>query len=369
MRMALLNKDKIKNALTNENIYKIVSDWGGEPQLTQFGIISSTICHNEPGEGSHKLYYYNNSKLFRCYTGCDTTFDIFELVMKVFKIQQNRDISLYEAIYYIASYFGILEDSYEEVIQESPDWDILKSYNKLQKIDTVNTCYSNYQIFNNQILDRFNYNIKIIPWEKDGISKEAMNIAKIGYYPAADAITIPHFDINNNLIGIRGRMCCLEDIEFYGKYRPLKINGILYNHPLGLNLYNLNLSKNNIKKIEKAIIFEAEKSALLYKTFFGEENDISTACCGSSISAFQIELLIRSGAKEIIVALDRQFQEINDEEHQHLIYNLTKIHQRFCKDVLISFIFDKNKITSYKASPIDEGKEKFIKLFKERIIL
>jgi hypothetical protein len=37
--------------------------------------------------------------------------------------------------------------------------------------------------------------------------------------------------------------------------------------------------------------------------------------------------------------------------------------------VLISFIFDKNMITSYKASPIDEGPEKFIQLYKERIVL
>ena len=38
-------------------------------------------------------------------------------------------------------------------------------------------------------------------------------------------------------------------------------------------------------------------------------------------------------------------------------------------DVLLSFIIDKNMITSYKASPIDEGPEKFLKLFKERVIL
>ena len=33
------------------------------------------------------------------------------------------------------------------------------------------------------------------------------------------------------------------------------------------------------------------------------------------------------------------------------------------------FIFDKNMITEYKASPIDEGSEKFLTLFKERILL
>jgi hypothetical protein len=32
-------------------------------------------------------------------------------------------------------------------------------------------------------------------------------------------------------------------------------------------------------------------------------------------------------------------------------------------------MFDKNRITGYKASPIDEGPDKFLKLFKERIVL
>ena len=47
--------------------------------------------------------------------------------------------------------------------------------------------------------------------------------------------------------------------EKYGKYRPVKINNLLYNHPLGMNLYNLNNSKNNIKLFGKAIVFESEK--------------------------------------------------------------------------------------------------------------
>ena len=55
-----------------------------------------------------------------------------------------------------------------------------------------------------------------------------------------------------------------------------------------MNLYNLNYSKNQIKNIKKAIVFESEKSCLLYKSYFGIENDISVACCGSSLSAYQV---------------------------------------------------------------------------------
>lgn len=136
-----------------------------------------------------------------------------------------------------------------------------------------------------------------------------------------------------------------------------------------MNLYNLNNSKNAIKIIKKAIVFESEKSCLKYQSYFGLENDISVACCGSSVSAYQIQLLMEAGAEEIVIAFDRQFQEIGDTEFQHLKNNLLKLRAKYKNFVTISFIFDKNMILGYKSSPIDEGKEKFLQLFKERIIL
>lgn len=42
---------------------------------------------------------------------------------------------------------------------------------------------------------------------------------------------------------------------------------------------------------------------------------------------------------------------------------------KYKNDIQVSAIFDKRKITSYKASPIDEGPEKFIQLYNERIFL
>ena len=136
-----------------------------------------------------------------------------------------------------------------------------------------------------------------------------------------------------------------------------------------MNLYNLNNSKENIKKIQKAIVFEGEKSCLQFKTYFGEQSDISVACCGSSISNYQIQLLLNQGVTELIIAFDRQFQEIGDTEFQHLKDNLLRLREKYKNDVLISFMFDKHMITGYKSSPTDEGKEKFMKLFKERIVL
>lgn len=366
--MIVFDKAEIREALSIENIYELINEWGGDPEYTSFGIISTTICHNYPGEGSRKLYYYENSDLFKCYTACDESFDIFELTIKVANIQKGLEYDLNDAVRFIAQRFGLAGRYETEMKDELDDWKYLENYDRIQDI-SVETQEVILKPFDTDILARFNYKIKLTPWLDEGITQEVLNKAFIGFYPGGDQITIPHFDIHSRFIGLRGRTLCEEEGKLYGKYRPIKVNNVIYNHPLGMNLYNLNNSKVNIPKLDKAIVFEGEKSCLLYRSYFGIENDITVACCGSSITNYQIQLLRDCGAKEIIIAFDRQFEELGDDEFKKLTKKLTNIHSKYKNYVNISFMFDKEKITGYKDSPIDCGKEKFLKLFKERINL
>lgn len=359
------DKDELKGKLELEQIYDLIEVWGGEPEYTDFGITSQTICHNLPGEGSRKLYYYVNTKLFKCYTGCvDSTFDIFELCIKIMKNQRNLKWELYDAMDYIASYFGFQGKEYiDEVSNELKDWNVFKKH----KIQIAEKKTISLKEYNSDILQRFSYP-RIIPWEREGISNEVCKRNLIGYYPGGEQITIPHFNIDEKLIGIRGRF--LSDIEAnrYGKYRPLSIGRTLYTHPLSMNLYNLNNSKENIKKSKIAIVFESEKSCLMYQSYYSYENDISVACCGSSISSYQIDLLKSLGVNEIIIAFDRQFQEIGDEEFKRLKAKLIHFYNKFNNFIKVTAIFDKKMISPYKASPIDCGPEIFEILLSERII-
>ena len=359
------DKDELKGKLELEQVYDLIEAWGGEPEYVEGGLISQTICHNLPGEGSRKLYYYENTKLFRCYTGCiDPTFDIFDLCIKVKKNQEDKKWELYDAMDYIAGYFGFdgaeINDKKEEVLR---DWDIFKKHS----FSIPQKPIVQLKEYNPIILTRFSYP-RITGWEKEGILPEVSRKNFIGYYPGGEQITIPHFDINNRLVGIRGRSLASEEADRYGKYRPLKVNRQLYNHPLSMNLYNLNNSKENIKKVKAAIIFESEKSCLMYQSYYGRENDISVACCGSSISSYHIDLLRSLGVNEIIVAFDRQFVEISDDEFKRLKAKLIHIYAKYSKNVRVTAIFDKRMILPYKASPIDCGPEIFEKLLNERII-
>ena len=368
--MLVFDKQEIRDALTEENMFELFQEVGGDPEISNFGIISSTICHNKPGEGSKKLYWYSNTGLCRCYTGCEEpVFDIFELVIKVMAIQHNQEFDLNDAVRWIAAKFGFQgTEENDDGVDKLEDWKYLANYQRIEDIES-GTKHIVLKEYEPDILDRFNYKIKLTPWLREGIAQKVLTHHRIGFYPGGSQITIPHYDVNDRFIGLRGRTIIKEDGERYGKYRPIKINNLLYNHPLGMNLYNLNNSKKAINILGKAIVFEGEKSALKYSSFFGVENDISVACCGSNLSKYQVQLLEEAGAKEIIIAFDRQFQDIGDDEFKKLKRNLMNLNDKYCKEVNISFMFDKNKITGYKDSPIDCGKEIFMKLFKERIQL
>ena len=332
------DKLEVKKSLSLDNIFELLTEWGGDPEYTDFGLLSATICHNEPGEGSRKLYYYTNSSLFQCYTGCGS-FDIFELAIKVFQIQNDIEMDLNDAVRYIAVKFGItsMSGSEEEEVYKTEDWKILKTYDRIQEIE-LKDYHVELKEYNKDILSNMNYNIELTPWLNEDITQEVLDKAKIGYFPGGDQITIPHFDSKNRFIGLRGRTMCGEEAELFGKYRPIKCNQQLYNHPLGMNLYGYNWNKNTIKVMRKAIIFESEKSVLKYASYFGWDNNISTACCGSHISNYQIQLLLDLNVDEIIIAMDRQFKEIGDDEWKHLTDNLTKIFNRYKNYTNISFI-------------------------------
>lgn len=360
------DKNYIKENLTIDNIFELLAELGGDPIRQNDDIlISITICH---GGDSHKLYYYDNTKLFHCFTGCDdSSFDIFELVRKVKSRELGVTWELPFAIDFVAQYFGYSPIKNKRDINILDDWKIFSSYDRIKNINPE-TKEIELKEYDKTILQNLPQPI-IVPWIKDNISKETMELFNIRYDPINCGAVIPHYDLNNRLIGIRERSFVLEDIEKYGKYRPAIFGGKMYNHPLSYNLYGLNMNKDNIMNIKKAILFEAEKSVMQYETMFGRENNISVASCGINLITYQAWLLINLGIDELIIGWDKQFQTLGDEEYTKLINNLKGIYKKYGKYVKISFIFDKKNILSYKAAPIETTKENFLKLFKERIDL
>lgn len=357
--------EQIKNNLSIEQIFDLLLTLGADPVQHGELIMARTICH---GGSSHKMYYYENTHLFRCYTECSSTFDIFELIVKI-ETANGRKFSLPQAVNYIINYFNLSIETknFESDDNELSDWQILSRYDKILNNKNKEERKVEMKIYDDKILSYLPHP-RILPWEEEGISKEVINTHHICYNPSSQAIVIPHYNINGELVGIRERTLIKEN-EIYGKYRPMYLNHQMYNHSLGFNLYNIESSKENIKRTKKAIVFEGEKSPLLFASYFGQENDITVAVCGSSLSSYQVKILLDLGVEEIIIAFDKQFQELGDKEHQGWVKKLKDINKKYSKYVKISYMFDKEGLLGYKSSPIDEGKEKFLELFEKRFSL
>jgi hypothetical protein len=366
------DKDVVKNQLTLDQVAEVLVSLGGaQPWMKSGMFMAENICHNLPGEsGDFKLYYYDNTKLFRCYTECREAFDIFQLVQKVQQTQYNDEWSLPRAVVYVAQMFGIAGEMEGFEGDKVDDWKMINHYNAL--LDKIERSEAkgpiSLEFYECDILERLSF-VPIESWIKEGITLPTLAKYGIKYYPKDHKIVIPHWDDCSNLIGIRGRTLIKREAEWFGKYMPIKINGIMYNHPLSFALYGLNFNKSNIKKAKKAIIFEGEKSVLLYESLFGAENNIAVASCGSSISAHQFELLKALDIEELVIAFDRQFKEIGDKEFELHIKSLKQLANKFNNYVTVSVIHDKDGRLGYKDSPIDCGKATFEALFKERIII
>lgn len=175
------------------------------------------------------------------------------------RLQYNLEWELYQAMDYIAGFFGLVGIEQTRDNKQLEDWELFKRY-KLPKSSLKRQALKEYD---ESILNKFSYP-RIESWEREGISVETIKRNRIGYYPGGEQITIPHRDIEGRLIGIRGRSLSEEEGKRYGKYRPLIVNRQIYNHPLSMNLYNINNSKDNMRRSRVAVIFEGEKSCLQY---------------------------------------------------------------------------------------------------------
>lgn len=366
---------KFKQGLSLNQIKFLLEYFGGEPTRVKSNIlVSKTIDHNPKGEGSRKLYYYDNEEggLFKSYTGDEVgTFDIFELIIKIYKIQYNKTIELPQAVKIICELLGLTyeDDSvlgFEDNVQVD-DFKLFEKYKKIEEKEFKEKRLE-YKVYDASILSRLPQP-RLEIWEKENISFDVIKDANIRFNPKTQSIVIPFYDDNDNLIGIRERTIVKEFEEIYGKYRPSVFNNQLYNHPLGLSIYGLNKSKNNIKRIKKAIVFESEKSVLKYRTIFGFENDISVAVCGSSLSLQQVQKLLQYGVEELVIAFDRDFETKGDATFSKQVNNLTNIHLKYSPKVNITFLWDNSDLLSPHDSPIDKGKDTFLSLYYNRVQL
>ena len=361
-----LDKDKILNSLTNEDVTKICIELGSQAPRNdgQGNLIFQTICH---GGDSYKLYYYTESKKFHCYTGCSESFDVINLVIRANKTK-GKVITWYNALKWIGLITGKLSTIDKTITEDRsyiiPDqpWrrNIRKNSNRQKTIPELKE-------YNEHILELFDYT-PVQEWLKEGITPEVLSEFEIGYYYLQDCITIPVRDINGRFIGLRARYLREEDIE-KGKYRPMVIEGESLKYNTGRTLYGIYQNQKAIRKYKKAFLFESEKSVLLNHSYF-EDEDLSLAVCGSNIKETQIKILIKQlGITHLVVCFDKEYDRADSYEAEIYYNKLLKKVEPLIKLCKVELVLDRQDLLNKKDSPVDQGLEVWSKLLEDKILV
>lgn len=354
----MLDFKELREQLSDETIKDILIQFNVEPvEEDADKIIFPTCCHNLEG-GSPKLYYYKNSKLFHCYTDCSETFDIFTLLQKMYDLR-NKSITLLQAVQLCN-----LDLSY--ISQEEINYHYNDDLRYMQSLNAAvsETYLQELKTYDKGILHKFGFDyMGLMPWIQEGISIEALQKFNIKYDSRRNAIVIPNFDYDGNLIGIRERFLNPED-TIKGKYRPMYENGILYNHPTGRTFYGIYENRKTIEKKKICVIYEGEKSVLLHFSIYGNENSIALATLGQNITRDHIQYLLKMKVKDVILAYDTDYEDVKQlkEVEKKYIEKGKLLSQYFNVSILMDYDF----ILPYKSSPIDGGKETFEKLLEDR---
>ena len=219
---------------------------------------------------------------------------------------------------------------------------------------------------------------------------------QVAYYPKRKTIILPHHNINGEIVGLYERNFAPTQEEMRkllgyepgewipdkdawaaihfapkSKYMPLLKEGKYrdaekpcWSFSNGRNLYGLHKAKEAIKESGKAIIFEGAKSVMLAHAY-GYPFAVASHTFGASDS--HIAMLIQAGAKEIILAFDRQYQETEGKEWDNYDKRTRGLADRVRPFVKVSRICDREgAFLGYKDAPIDNGKAAFETLFESR---
>lgn len=353
---------KIMEDLTTTDIVNLVGQFGVEETSIRYynnQLIMPTFCHNEVLSGaSHKLYYYENSKKFHCYTCCGSM-SPFDLIVQVYK---TRGIK-----YTLANAQVVIDKIIRQRLKEGfvisqplsvPD----------VKIDNVEDW--KFTEYRPSVMQSFSRNKKYLRiWEREGISFETMDKFGIKFDLINNRMVIPIYNHEGVFVGAKVRNFDQDEVENGRKYMPLIHNGLVYTYDRGKVLFGLNFNKRDIRHAKRAILFEAEKSTLLYSSMFVGNRAVSIG--GGNVTFQQTQLLKKYGVETVVLAFDNDYDRSTDPENPDKLYGLYKMLREANKLEVRGFnveiVYDwEQEFLEDKDAPIDKGREVWNKLYRNR---
>lgn len=259
-------------------------------------------------------------------------------------IEQYQHCDFLEALRTLKKYAKITDDTPGE-IKRLEATKIAKKYRK-QAPKTKETTYA---VLPSDCMERYEFlPEKLQCWVDEGISLETMKQFGVRYDSFSDRIVFPIRNYDGGIINICGRTL---DPDFKQK----KLRKYTYFKQFGGALdtiYGIAENREAILKAKRVILFEGAKSVMIAHEW-GVCN--TGAILTSHLNPQQFLFLAKLGAS-VVFALDKEVDVTEDKQIQRL--------KRY---VNVETIRDTHGLLDEKMSPVDRGKEVFIRLYKERV--
>lgn len=327
-------------------------------------ILESLDCHHVKSHSGESYYtfgvpdgdnpssstIYNNEYLgVVCYTrNIKDKFGNSDLISLVSFINKEENFS--KNLKWICDCVGL--DYYSEEIEDIPD--SIKWTRWMMKVanDELEEEKEYLKPINERILTYYKPYLSKLFYE-DGIPHEIQLDFEIGFDLATHRITMPIRDDLGTLVGVKGRAILEEQGDKYIYLEPCAKTHILY------GLYN---NYYYIKKLNKVIVVESEKSVMKLMGY-GIFNVV--AISGHDLSKAQIEKLIRLNVDEIIICYDEDVNRLENGKISKKEYMIEV--NKFIPQQNVSLMIDVDGVVLGKKESPADNRDKFVQLYENRI--
>lgn len=327
----------IKQRIYEENKIEYILEQLGCTHIKneQGGNLVVAMLPNKFDTSNHRsIQIKRNTTLTSYIRSKDVQGDIFNI------IQYINDCELSQSKYWLCNVLGY--DINFQNYKPKKDWNSKlhaiqrKRQNKIECIDNIILPETTLL----QFADTPSYE-----WWCEGVYCQTQNEfeVKLDGSCGSDKIVFPIRDENNKLLSVKARFTK----EFESKHKDMKYFYI-YPYNRQLNLYNVYRAKPHIQN--EVYVFEGEKSCMLAWQW-GVKNCVCTQ--GNQITPIQIHKLL---------GLQCKINFVFDKDISLEFYNKYK---NQLQSRLVYAIIDTDNMLDEKNSPVDKGKDIFLKLIKE----
>lgn len=351
-------ESNLLNKLSTTDVLRLMEKLGVPETSVRYAndcLIFPTVCHNTlDNNPSHKLYYYESSKRFYCYTHCKSM-SIFDVIINTYNTRGFK-------MEFMRAY-NLLDEIVSKRLKTG--FAIIQTPKTLNTNKIEENWVEQLPVYNKHVLECFTQQPRFLdPWLSEDIDYNVMVDFGVRFDMVRNRIVFPVIDHIGRLVGIRVRNFNQADLDAGRKYMPLWHNEELYNCPKMMVVYGYYQNRQVIKKLKEVIVFEAEKSVLKYGSCFTMNKSVAVG--GSAFSQYHGLILKEAGVETIVLAFDNDYSEDGDRFYglQKMLREAQKVRDMGFK---VELIYDwTGEYLGDKDAPIDLGRTIYSKLYRER---